>query len=185
MVLHASALAIKEAGVLIRGASGSGKSRLALALITAARARGAFSRLIGDDRIKLENCSGRLIARGHSHILGQIEQRGVGILRLPFLPAAVIRLVVDLAPADQAPRHPEALGAGVADNEFPDNPENGAIWRCADWDFRSLNRLELNGVRMPLLVLAESAAASDLALAVLQCFCFWNASGQPIRQINR
>ena len=163
--LHASALAIKEAGVLIRGASGSGKSRLALALITAARANGAFCRLIGDDRIKLENCSGRLIARGHSHILGQIEQRGVGILQLPFLPAAVIRLVVDLAPADQAPRHPEALGAGVTGNDFLD-------WRCAEWDFRSLNSLELNGVRMPLLVLAESAAASDLALAVLQCFRF-------------
>jgi serine kinase of HPr protein (carbohydrate metabolism regulator) len=170
--LHASALTIKEAGVLIRGASGSGKSRLALALITAAHAKGAFSRLIGDDRIKLENCSGRLIARGHSNIPGQIEQRGVGILRLPFLSAAVIRLVVDLAPADQAPRHPDALGAGVTDKDFLDSRDKGAIWRCADWDFRGLNRLELNGVRTPLLVLATSAAACDLALAVLQCFRF-------------
>jgi hypothetical protein len=165
-------VAIKEAGVLIRGASGAGKSRLALALIAAARAAGAFSRLIGDDRIKLETCHGRLIARGHSHIPGQIEQRGVGILRLHFLTAAVIRLVVDLAPADQAPRHPEALGAGVTDNDFPDDRGDGAIWRCADWDFRGLNRLELNGVRTPLLILPDSAAASDLALAVLQCFCF-------------
>ena len=106
--IHASAVAIGEAGVLIRGASGSGKSRLALALIAGARAAGVFARLIGDDRIRLERGNGRLIARGHPLILGQIEQRGAGILRTPFIAAAVVRLVVDIVPADKAARHPAA-----------------------------------------------------------------------------
>ena len=53
--IHASAIAIAEAGIVIRGASGSGKSRLALALIEVARCAGVFARLVGDDRIRLEN----------------------------------------------------------------------------------------------------------------------------------
>ena len=60
---HANALLLGATGVLLRGVSGAGKSALTLELIARARLRGDFARLIGDDRVMLENCNGRLIAR--------------------------------------------------------------------------------------------------------------------------
>lgn len=106
--LHASAIVIGEAGVLIRGPSGAGKSSLSFALIAAAQAAGLFARLVGDDRIGIELRGGRLIAHGHPSILGKIERRGQGIREIPFLPAAVVRLVIGLHGADEAPpRYPE------------------------------------------------------------------------------
>jgi serine kinase of HPr protein (carbohydrate metabolism regulator) len=155
--IHASAVVIGEAGVLIRGASGSGKSRLALALIAGARSGGAFARLIGDDRIRLESCNARLIARGHPLILGQIEQRGAGVLHAAFIAAGVVRLVVDLVPSVKAPRYP--LPAA----------ERGGL-QSEDWDFSGLGDVELGGVRSPLLITPDTAAAADLAGAILQHF---------------
>ncbi len=49
--LHATALIVGDAGVLIRGRSGAGKSRLAEELVEAAQARGWFGRLVADDRV--------------------------------------------------------------------------------------------------------------------------------------
>ncbi|MEJ0096144.1 MAG: aldolase [Methylocella sp.] len=139
--VHASAVVIEEAGILIRGASGSGKSSLALALIAAAESAGSFARLVGDDRIGLESRGGRLIARGHPLILGRIEQRGQGILPTPFVAAAIVRLVVDLVPPDRTPpRCPE--------------PEE--------------DRLLLAGVSLPLLILRQSGATCDLAASTLR-----------------
>ncbi|VTZ49786.1 HPr kinase [Methylocella tundrae] len=170
--VHASAVAIREAGVLIRGPSGSGKSRLALALIAGARGAGAFSRLIGDDRIALEARHGRLIARGHPKIRGQIEQRGAGILRLPYIEAAVIRVVADLAPADEAARYPEP-----ASEDAGARPLN-----CEDWDFRGLGSVNVGGLWLPSLVLPACVGASDLALVILQRFRFGCESGSRPRQ---
>jgi HPr kinase/phosphorylase len=109
--IHATALAIGEAGILIRGPSGAGKSRLALDLIAEARRRGLFGRLVGDDRIAIASRGGRLIARGHPTIAGQIESRGEGILDLNCEPAVVIRLVVDLGEGAAPERLPGARTA--------------------------------------------------------------------------
>ena len=109
--IHATALAIGEAGILIRGPSGAGKSRLALDLIAEARRRGLFGRLVGDDRIAIASRGGRLIARGHPTIAGQIESRGEGILDLNCEPAVVIRLVVDLGEGAAPERLPAARAA--------------------------------------------------------------------------
>ncbi len=157
LAIYASAVTIGEAGVLIRGASGAGKSRLALALIAGARNAGAFARLVGDDRISLENRNERLIARGHPRIRGQIEQRGGGILRTPSIAAAVVRLVIDIVPAREAPRYPAAA------------PEWSG-WRSADWDFSGLGDVALAGVRLPCIIAPDTAAAADLACAALQHF---------------
>jgi HPr kinase/phosphorylase len=135
--LHASAVVIGEAGVLIRGLSGAGKSSLAFALITAAEDAGFFARLVGDDRIGIESRGGRLIAYGHPMILGKIERRGQGIFEIPFLPAAVVRLVVEL------------------DEALPEYTE-------PDHD-----HIELAGVTLPFLPVRQDAAAGGLALAVL------------------
>jgi serine kinase of HPr protein (carbohydrate metabolism regulator) len=94
--IHATAVAIGEAGILIRGPSGAGKSRLALELIAEARRRGLFCRLVGDDRVTIAPHGGRLVAIGHPAIAGQIESRGEGILDFSYERAVVIRLVVDL-----------------------------------------------------------------------------------------
>lgn len=94
--IHASAILLGHRGILIRGASGSGKSRLALALLRAAGS--SFARLVGDDRIHLEAAHGRLLMRPAKKLEGLIEVRGVGIVRLPYEPVVVASLVIDLAP---------------------------------------------------------------------------------------
>ena len=55
--IHASAVAVGKHAVLIRGASGSGKSRLAFDLILAGRA-GILktASLVGDDRVQDPYC---------------------------------------------------------------------------------------------------------------------------------
>ena len=78
--VHASCVLVGARAVLIRGPAGSGKSRLVLALIDAARAGVApFSRLVSDDRVALIATHGRLIASAPDTIRGLIEVRGLGI----------------------------------------------------------------------------------------------------------
>jgi HPr kinase/phosphorylase len=107
---HATALIVGHRGILIRGPSGSGKSRLALTLLQSAGS--GFARLIGDDRIHLEAANGRLLLRPATALAGLIELRGLGILRLPFEPVAVAHLAVDLAAPD-AERLPGAGSLSV------------------------------------------------------------------------
>jgi serine kinase of HPr protein (carbohydrate metabolism regulator) len=103
--VHASCVVVGEAGILIRGPSGSGKSRLAREILAAAGAS-TFARLVCDDRVHLENRSGRLLARAVPAIAGRIEMRGVGLLAVPYEPAAVVRLVVD-ASSEHGERLPQ------------------------------------------------------------------------------
>ena len=104
--IHASAVLVGARAVLIRGPSGSGKSRLAFALISAAGGALRFARLVGDDRVEVEPVAGRLLVRPAPAVAGLIEVRGLGIRRLPYEAVAVVGLVVELAAAD-AQRFPE------------------------------------------------------------------------------
>lgn len=90
MILHASSVAFRGKGMLILGASGAGKSSLALELM----AFGAG--LIADDRTMLRRIGDQVIADAPDAIRGQIEARGVGILGAKAVGPAVIDLVVDL-----------------------------------------------------------------------------------------
>jgi len=94
---HANAVVLRETGLLLRGASGAGKSALSMELLAEARRNGEFASLVGDDRIALENRNGRLIARPHVAITGSIEVRGAGIASVAFERGAVIRGLVELA----------------------------------------------------------------------------------------
>ncbi|MFN3350376.1 HPr kinase/phosphorylase [Pseudorhodoplanes sp.] len=96
--IHATGLLFGRRGVLIRGPSGSGKSRLALALLQSGRAR--FVRLVGDDRLHLTAAHGRLLMQPAAALQGLIEVRGLGIVRMPYEPLALSHIVVDLAAAD-------------------------------------------------------------------------------------
>lgn len=99
--IHASAVLIGARAVLIQGPSGSGKSRLAWALLQAA-AQGAlpFARLVADDRVHVEAAHGRLLVRPAPALAGLIELRGLGLHRVPYEPVAVAGLLVELGQAD-------------------------------------------------------------------------------------
>ena len=107
--VHATALVVGDVGLLIRGASGCGKTSLALALIVDATRDGRFARLVGDDRIGLTGAGGRLLARPHPSIAGRVEVRGLGVLPIEHEPGCVVRLVADLVsnPSELGPRCPE------------------------------------------------------------------------------
>ena len=94
--MHASCVAIGPIAVLILGASGRGKSALALELM----ARGAV--LVADDQTEIVERDGALYARCPSAIRGRIEARGVGILAAQTVTAARIGLVVDLDQVEEA-----------------------------------------------------------------------------------
>ncbi len=99
--VHGTSVALGGDGILLRGPSGSGKSDFALRLID----EGA--RLVADDQTELRLVGAELSMSAPATIADQIEVRGVGILRLPALRAAPLRLVVDLVPAAEIERLPE------------------------------------------------------------------------------
>jgi HPr kinase/phosphorylase len=121
---HASAVLAGDRAVLIRGPSGSGKSRLAFDLILAGRA-GQISEtvLIGDDRVHLQAIKGQLVVRPARELAGLIEIRGLGIRRCAFTEHAIVGLLVDLS-AEDAERLPpaEALQATIEGVKLPRIP---------------------------------------------------------------
>ena len=105
--LHASCVLVGETGILIRGESGAGKSRLVAELLVEARQLGWFARLIADDRVHVEARHGRLLARAVAPLVGALEVRGLGIVQLAHEPAALVRLLIEASP-ERGPRLPEA-----------------------------------------------------------------------------
>lgn len=122
--VHASAVKVGHCAVLIRGASGSGKSRLAFDLILAGRA-GQIppAVLVGDDRVHLRASQGQLMIRPARELAGLIEIRGLGIRRCDFVEEAFVGLVVDLAAPDaERMPPPEALQAQILGTKIPRIP---------------------------------------------------------------
>lgn len=112
--VHATAVVIREDGVVIRGPSGAGKSTLALMLIEAARGRGAFARLVGDDRLILRARHGRLIAAPHPALAGLVERRTQPIAAVAHEAWCRVSLLIDLVPPQQPlPRLPDEDDAGA------------------------------------------------------------------------
>ena len=122
--VHASAVLVGDRAVLIRGASGAGKSRLLFDLILAGNARQIpEAMLVGDDRVFLKAKAGRLWVRPAPELAGLMEIRGLGIRRLDFVSEAIVGLVVDLDAPDAA-RLPatEALRTVIDGIELPRIP---------------------------------------------------------------
>lgn len=99
-------------GVLLRGPSGSGKSDLALRLMSSGH------RLVADDRTDLVVREGTLFAAPPAAIAGLLEIRGIGVVAVDWVPEAPVDLVVDLVPPEQVDRMPprdscEIAGIGV------------------------------------------------------------------------
>jgi serine kinase of HPr protein (carbohydrate metabolism regulator) len=100
VLLHATAVAIDGRAILLRGASGSGKSDLALRLIDAG------ARLVADDQCELCREGDSIVVRAPATIVGLIEVRGIGIMRLDALAEAPVALIVDLVPSEKIERLP-------------------------------------------------------------------------------
>jgi serine kinase of HPr protein (carbohydrate metabolism regulator) len=108
--VRGTTVAIGGRGILLRGASGSGKSDLALRLID----RGAA--LVSDDYTAVRIAGGRLIGSAPPAIAGRIEARGLGILEVATVADIPLCLVAELDRApERLPDGPlEAKVAGVA-----------------------------------------------------------------------
>lgn len=107
---HATAIVIGDRCVMFTGASGSGKTGLALALIERFRAKGIFARLLSDDQLFLDALpNGQLLCRTPDTIAGLVEIRGFQPSRVAFVGKAVLDMVVRLVDSENAPRFQEAL----------------------------------------------------------------------------
>ncbi len=111
--VHGTSVALGGAGVLLRGPSGCGKSDLALRLID----RGAL--LVADDQTELHLDGDDISMTAPAAIAGQIEVRGVGIVRAPSIGAAPLRLVVDLVVPAAVERLPEPRACALLGREVP------------------------------------------------------------------
>lgn len=100
MVVHGSTVAMAGRAVLILGASGSGKSSLALALM----ATGAD--LVADDRTLLQREGASVMADAPAALRGCIEARHVGLLAADAKGPLPVALVVELSD-ESGPRLPE------------------------------------------------------------------------------
>lgn len=129
--IHASCVALDGKGVLIRGASGAGKSQLAHILILRAPLYGHEAVLVADDRVVLERRGEAVFASAPDNLKGLLEIRGLGIARMPNRQDARLVAVIDLVPASDVPRLPEPLlltteVAGVTlPRAFAATPERG------------------------------------------------------------
>ena len=102
MQIHATCLSFAEGqGVLLLGDSGSGKSDLALRLIDAG------ATLVADDRVDVQLQHGQLVASAPAALASLLEVRGVGIMKMPYIPWANVSLAVQLVDRTSVERLPE------------------------------------------------------------------------------
>ncbi len=109
---HGTCVAVQGAGVLIIGASGVGKSALALRLM----ALGA--QLVADDRVDLRAQGEHVMADAMPQVRGLIEARGIGLLRAEPAGAVPLAYVVDLDHPEPA-RLPEPAQVQVLGHMVP------------------------------------------------------------------
>ncbi len=110
--IHASCVAVGGAGLLIAGASGAGKSALALQMM----ALGA--QLVADDRTELTMQGAQVMATAVPHLSGLIEARGVGLLQAEAVRSVPLSYVIDLDQAEPA-RLPEPTNVRILKQTVP------------------------------------------------------------------
>lgn len=135
-LVHGTCVAFGQAAVLLRGAPGAGKSDLAWRFLALPPQGEARPRLVADDQVWVAAENGALIASPPSALAGKIELRGIGIVEVPFLGQAELRLVCDLVDRRDVPRMA---------------PE--------PWE-----RTEIAGITLPALKLAPFEASAPLKL---------------------
>ena len=138
-LIYGTCVSLGKKGAILTGASGSGKSDLALRFIFATPPE-LDPALIADDQVYVEARNGQLFAYPPKTISGQIEIRGLGIAHIPFRKEAEVKVLIRLTSKEEVPR-------------LPPSP---------------LPTQELCGINVPILLLSpfESSAALKLRLAL-------------------
>lgn len=109
--LHATVITLGRRAAMIRGASGSGKSDLAMRCLATGTSV-LFpepARLVADDYVELSRRGDSLVARCPEPIRGKIEVRGIGIFTLPYIEEAELAVVFDIHSDGLVERHPIPL----------------------------------------------------------------------------
>jgi HPr kinase/phosphorylase len=140
LLVYGTCVALGRVAAILQGPSGSGKSDLALRFVmqrfVMQTPPALEAALVADDQVLVQREGDRLLARPPATIAGKIEVRGVGILSLPHLAEAELRLIVPLCDPDDVPRLPR-LGEQTSD---------------------------IQGIALPLLRLAPFEASAPLKL---------------------
>ena len=122
--------------MLLRGASGAGKSDLALRLIEAGGV------LVADDYVAVTDEAGTLVARPPDRLRGLIE------VRMAYRRHAPVKLAIDLVPPGDVERLPDATRTDIAGVAVP---------------LIRLDPFETSAVVKVRLALARSMAARSMA----------------------
>lgn len=115
----------RSTGVLLLGASGSGKSSLALSLIDQpgsgiGSAAPIVGHLVSDDQVLLAEAEGQLTASAPDTTRGLLEVRGLGIFKVHTAVSPVrVELVVAHANASDIDRMPEVQVTELAGRSLP------------------------------------------------------------------
>ena len=88
--IHANSVFYEGITFLLRGASGSGKSDLTLRMIDHG------GTLIADDRTLIYSNQTHIFLAPHENIAGQIEVRGIDIIKVPYIKLACCDVILDL-----------------------------------------------------------------------------------------
>ncbi len=104
--VHGTAIVVGERGLIFLGPSGIGKSMMAFNCLTIARRAGAFSTLISDDQVFLDQKDDRIVAACPPSITGLMELRGSGIVRMDHVQSAPLDLAVQLVSYPNTERLP-------------------------------------------------------------------------------
>jgi serine kinase of HPr protein (carbohydrate metabolism regulator) len=102
-------ITIGRRGALIRGASGSGKSDLALRCLSLGGSTllSETVKLVADDQVVLTRERAALVAKAPAQLRGKLEVRGLGILEVATAAETEIVLIADLVRDQQIERLPD------------------------------------------------------------------------------
>lgn len=112
-IIYGSCVAIRGAGVLLLGASGRGKSDLALRLMDGG------AELVADDQVAVTQEGHDVVARPAPKLEGLLEVRGVGIMTLPYVAQVGLKLAVMLVAREEVERMPDEQFFGCAGEQLP------------------------------------------------------------------